>query len=193
MRYKKIRITRRLFGQRPRQGPWGKIPYVRPSVRTSPLWLALRPVSQGLRASQQGLSARKRGLGASQQSLRASQRGADGRADGRTDVQNFSPFYWTLSPVGAAALLRFVISPHQECLKCFCLLNRDEPATNLLLLPVTCYLYINGACTDIGEGSKRRESLEQVMQEAEMLVVLRGENRRKLEKGERYSETMSSS
>ena len=116
-----------------------------------------------------------------------------GRMDGQTGLRNFSPFYWTLSPVGAAALLRFVISPHQECLKCFCLLNRDEPATNLLLLPVTCYLYINGACTDIGEGSKRRESLEQVMQEAEMLVVLRGENRRKLEKGERYSETMSSS
>ena len=29
----------------------------------------------------------------------------DGRTDGRTDVRNFSPFYRTSSPVGAAALL----------------------------------------------------------------------------------------
>ena len=48
------------------------------------------------------------------------------------------------------------------------------------MLPV-----VHGACTDIREGSKLRESLKEVLQDAEMLVVLRGENRRKLEQGER--------
>ena len=36
------------------------------------------------------------------------------RTDGRMDGRNFSPFYRTLSPVGAAALLPFATSPHQR-------------------------------------------------------------------------------
>ena len=40
--------------------------------------------------------------------------GTDVRTYGRTDVRNFSPFYRTSSPVGAAALLPFATSPHQR-------------------------------------------------------------------------------
>ena len=40
----------------------------------------------------------------------------DVRTYGRTDRQNFSPFYRTLSPVGAAALLPSETSQHQ--IKC---------------------------------------------------------------------------
>ena len=38
----------------------------------------------------------------------------DGRTDGQTDKRNFSPFYWTSSPVGATALLPFVTLLHQR-------------------------------------------------------------------------------
>ena len=51
---------------------------------------------------------------ASQQGLRASPRGADGRTYGRTYGRNFSPFYRTSSPVGAAALLPPETSRHQR-------------------------------------------------------------------------------
>ena len=37
-----------------------------------------------------------------------------GRTNGRMDERNFSPFYRTSSPVGAAALLPFATSPHQR-------------------------------------------------------------------------------
>ena len=50
--------------------------------------------------SQRGLKACQGGLRASQGDLRASQRG---RMDIRTNVRSFSPFYRTLSPLGAAA------------------------------------------------------------------------------------------
>ena len=110
---------------------------------------------------------------------------------GQTD--RISPHSTGLSPL-SGPLPCYVLRFHhiKQCLKCFCSMGRDEPATDLLRVYSLCYLYIHGAWTDIGEGSKRRESLEEVMQEAEMLEVLRGENRRKLEKGERYSETIGS-
>ena len=41
-------------------------------------------------------------------------RHTDGRTDGRTDVRNFSPFYRTLSPVGAAAQKGYTL--HAGCL-----------------------------------------------------------------------------
>ena len=58
----------------------------------------------GFEACWKGLRAGLRGLRASQQGLRTSQRmgrygGIDGRTYGRTDVQNFSLFYKTSSPV----------------------------------------------------------------------------------------------
>ena len=65
--------------------------YGRPSVR-SPLW-AIQP---GLRPSQPGLRP-------SQLSLKP-EGGTNGRTDGRTNKQKISPFYRTLSPIGAAAL-----------------------------------------------------------------------------------------
>ena len=47
------------------------------------------------------------GYEASKKGLRARQRGAEGGLDGQIDEENFSPFYRTLSLVGAAALLPF--------------------------------------------------------------------------------------
>ena len=56
-------------------------------------------------------------LRASHYGLRASQRGADRRADGRMDEQNFSPFYRILSTVGVAAQKgarrQYGASPHK--------------------------------------------------------------------------------
>ena len=89
---------------------WGDFPFVRPSVCPSvrplvcpsvhsPLW-AIQP---GLRPSQPGLSPSQPGLRPSQLSLKP-EGGTNGRTDGRTNKQKISPFYRTLSPIGAAAL-----------------------------------------------------------------------------------------
>jgi len=72
----------------------------------SPLWniqLGLRPSQPGLRPSQPGLNPSQPGLRPSQLSLKP-EGGTNGRTDGRTNKQKISPFYRTLSPIGAAAL-----------------------------------------------------------------------------------------
>ena len=75
---------------------WGDIPSVRPSVRTSPpLGHPARPEAQPARPEAQ--PARSEAQPASQSSLR--------QMNKRTDEWNISPFYRTLSPIGAAALL----------------------------------------------------------------------------------------
>ena len=114
--------SQRVAGQRPREGT-KSCRMGRNSVRLSirpfvHLWACQRALrvlranlsgQRGLRASQRSLRASQRGLRACQGGLRASQGGTDGRTDGRMDGrmdgQNFFPFYRTLSPVGAAALL----------------------------------------------------------------------------------------
>ena len=67
----------------------------------------LRASWRALRASWKGLRANQKGLRASQKGLRASQGGTyvctDVWTNRWTYVQNFSPFYKTLSPLGAAA------------------------------------------------------------------------------------------
>ena len=97
--------SQNVAGQRPQQGTkscrMGRNS-IRPSIHPF-VHLTIRSAihPRGLRTS-------GRGLRASRQGLRASQRGGGwtgGRTDGRTDGRNFSPFYRTSSPVGAAALL----------------------------------------------------------------------------------------
>ena len=82
---------------------WGYFPSVHTSVGPSihsPLWV----IQPGLRPSQPGLSPSQPGLRPSQLSLKP-EGGTDGHTDGRTNKQKISPFYRTLSPIGAAALL----------------------------------------------------------------------------------------
>ena len=68
---------------------------------------SLRAFQMGLRACKRDLRACQMGLRACQRDLRASQEAQGGwmdqHTDGRTDGWTFSPFYRTLSPVGAAA------------------------------------------------------------------------------------------
>ena len=76
---------------------WGDFPYVRPFIRLSvrpPLWAiqpGLRPSQPGLRPSQSCLKPE------------AWLAGWLGLRSGRTNVWKISPFYRTLSPIGAAA------------------------------------------------------------------------------------------
>ena len=88
---------------------WGDFLFVRPFVRPfhcpSPLLTiqpGLRPSQPGLRPSQPGLNPSQPGLRPSQLSLKP-EGGTNGRTDGRTNKQKISPFYRTLSPIGAAA------------------------------------------------------------------------------------------
>ena len=89
------RLRTSFLGSGPDRGQspveWGEIPYVHTSVRLSIHW-ELRACQRGLRACQRGLRACQEGGG-----------GTDVRTDGRTYIRNFSPFYRTSSPVGAAA------------------------------------------------------------------------------------------
>ena len=74
---------------------------IQPGLR--PSQLGLRPSQPGLRPSQPGLNPSQPGLRPSQLSLKP-EGGTNGRTDGRTNKQKISPFYRTLSPIGAAAL-----------------------------------------------------------------------------------------
>ena len=62
----------------------------------------LRTCERGRRAGWRGLKDSRRGLRAGQRGLRTSQWG-DGRTNGQTDGRNFTPFYRTSAPAGAAA------------------------------------------------------------------------------------------
>ena len=75
-------------------------------------WVSLRASWEGFRASWKGLKASWEGPKASWEALRAGWEAPGG--DGRTDGWNFSPFYRTSSPVGAAALLLSETSQHQR-------------------------------------------------------------------------------
>ena len=100
---------------------WGDFPSVRSFVRP-PLWASqpglrqsqpgLRPSQPGLRPSQpasqpqaSGLAGWASGLAGWASGLAGWPRGGNGRTDRRTYVRKISPFYRTLSPIGAAALL----------------------------------------------------------------------------------------
>ena len=124
---------------------WGDFPYVcpyvRPYVRLSvrpPLWAiqpglrpsqpVLRPSQPGLRSSQpaksqaSGMAGLASDLAGWASGLAGWRRGGgtDGRMDKRTDGRKISPFYRTLSPIGAAAQK----SPHSTGL---CLLLEPLP------------------------------------------------------------------
>ena len=64
---------------------------------------ALAWTSQDLDLALQGLSRASQHLAWASLGLAQASGGADGRTDGRTDGRNFSPFYRTSSPIGAAA------------------------------------------------------------------------------------------
>ena len=61
--------------------------------------------------------------------------------NGRTDRQNFSPFYRTLSPVGAAALLLSETSQHQRSMARELLTSWYLLATGLIIIKGNCSCY----------------------------------------------------
>ena len=66
----------------------------------------LQEESEGLSEGSEGLSEGSEGLPEGSEGLQGGP-GGDGRTYGRTYVRNFSPFYRTSSPVGAAAQKQF--------------------------------------------------------------------------------------